>query len=369
MRKYIYLLFLIIFSFLTTSCESNYENQSRSFFIGVTPWPADFTVAEVDTSYAFINQHCDIVSHHFDEGIPYEEAFTNTTMPTELQNDVNYRKLKTSSDKKILLSIAPLNITRLQKADYYRNSTISQSIKDTWNVLSINHPNVITAYVNYVNFLIEQLNPNYINYGVESNSLLFQNSDFQLYKSFISQVYTQLKNQHPNKVFFVSFMVDESNEGFTNAQQLLPYTDIIGLSSYPYITISSSTNGNTNPDLFPANYYERYINMANKPFAFAETGYIAENLTIPSYSLDKQGNETWQNKFLIKIFELSNQYDAEFVIWFCSKDYDAAKQTMINLGLYNDLFGFWQDTGLKNENGTQRLSYKTWISWKNKQKT
>ena len=43
--------------------------------MGVTPWPADFTSAEIDSAYQFINHHCDIVSHHFDEGIPYEDAY------------------------------------------------------------------------------------------------------------------------------------------------------------------------------------------------------------------------------------------------------------------------------------------------------
>ena len=91
--------------------EKTIATEKRSFYMGVTPWPADFNIAEVDTSYAFVNNHCDIVSHHFDDGIPYEEAFNNQPMPTQLQNDVNYRVSHTNSSKKILLSVSALNLS------------------------------------------------------------------------------------------------------------------------------------------------------------------------------------------------------------------------------------------------------------------
>jgi ADP-glucose pyrophosphorylase len=141
-------------------------------------------------------------------------------------------------------------------------------------------------------------------------------------------------------------MVDESAEGLNYASQLLPYTDMLGLSAYPYVNISSSATGNTDPALFPANYFERFINLdSSKPLAFAETGYIAENLSIPFYSLNKQGKESWQKDYLEKIFSLCNKHKAELLIWFCHKDYDAGNIRLRQLGKYQDLFGFWEDIG------------------------
>lgn len=371
LKRIISFLGLVLLGIIYVGCnqeDTNDSVQKRTFLMGVTPWPADFTVAEVDTAYAFINSHCDLVSHHFDDGIPYQEAFTQQNYPIDFVNDVNYRKSKTNAQNKILLSVSALNLTRIHKADYYKNSTVAQSIKTQWESLPINHPNVVVAYVNYMNYLINSFQPDYINYGVESNSLQFTTAEFSLYKDFIAQVFAQLKAQHPTIPLFVSFMVDESSEGFQNAQQLLPYTDIIGLSAYPYITISSSNSGNTNPDIFPANYFERFITMANKPFAFAETGYLAENLNIPSYNLNKLGTAAWQNAYLKKILELCQDNHAEFCVWFCSKDYDAATQTMINMGVYMDLFGFWKDTGFKDQWGQKRPSYQTWLDWMAKEK-
>lgn len=336
--------------------------------MGVTPWPADFTSAEIDSAYQFINHHCDIVSHHFDDGVPYEEAYNNQPMPTELQQEVQNRISRTAVGKKILLSVAPLNLTRTHKADYYLHSTIDATIKTNWESLPSNHPHVVIAYVKYMSWLIDSFHPNYINYGVESNSGQFNTADFINYKDFLAQVFSQLKTLYPNIPLFVSFMVDESDAGYTNAEQLLPYTDYVALSAYPYVGISSSSNGSTNPALFPANYFEKYIAIAPKPFVIAETGYIAENLIVPSYSINKQGTMAWQNDYLEKISQLCSTHQAKFMIWFCSKDYDAGVATLQSLGLFQDLFLLWQDTGLKDPSGHPRPSYHTWLNWMAKDK-
>lgn len=341
--------------------------ETRSFYMGTTPWPADFTSAELDTAYNFINNYCDIVSHHFDDGIPYEEAFNNSAMPAKFLTEISTRKTKTPAAKKIFLSIAALNLTRKEKAGYYSGATIADSIKNRWAAYAFDDNRVITAYVNYVSYLINQFQPIYVNYGVESNVLNWNTADFNKYKFFLAQVYAQLKAKYPAIPFFISFIVDESSEGYNFARSLLPYTDWIGLSSYAYVTVSSSGNGNTDPKLFPANYYERFINLdLNKPLAFAETGYIAENLNIPSFNLNKTGNAVWQRDYIDILFKLSNNNRAKLFIWFCSKDYNAGSNTLRGLGLYTDLFGLWEDTGLKDENGNKRPAFFVWEEWMKK---
>jgi hypothetical protein len=356
--------FLLISLLLLASCSKT-ETQTRSFEMGVTPWPADFTSTELDNAYSFINNHCDIVSHHFDEGIPFQEAFNQTGWSTELVQDVTTRKTKTKAGRKILLSVAPLAGDRKTKAGYHtKSTTIADSTKTRWQQMPFNDSRIITAYVNYVSWLIDQLQPNYVNYGVESNVTTWDAQQFGLYKIFVAQVYAQLKIKYPNIPMMNSFIVDETSNGYTYAQQLLAYTDIVGLSAYPYVTVSSSANGNTDPKNFPANYFEKWMELDNrKPFAFAETGYIAEPLSIPSYSLNKQGNDAWQAAYLEKVLQLSNDRKATFFIWFCAKDYDAGNNTLRRLGLYNDVFSLWQDTGLFDENARERPTYKSWLNW------
>lgn len=357
--------FVCIFSFGCTKKKT--AEQVRSFYMAVTPWPADFTQQAVDDAYKFINQHCDMVSHHFDEGIPYEEAYKNLPWPQQLQNDVAFRKSKTT-DKKIFLSVAALNLTRHEKADYYsKPENISDSIKNYWKQVSFNDDKVVTAYVRYVSYLIDQLNPQFVNYGVESNDVDWDKNQFALYKDFLSKVFSQLKTKYPQLPFFVSFMVNEDPLALSYASQLLSCSDFISLSAYPYTSASTTADGNTDPKKFPANYFTRFLDLApSKPWGFAETGFIAQNLNIPSFSLNKNGNPQWQKDYLDLICQLCNSRKAKFLIWFCYADYDAGSNRLKSLGLYNDLFGLWQDIGLKDENNVERPSYQLWLQWMNK---
>jgi hypothetical protein len=347
-----------------TGCTKKANEETRSFYMAVTPWPADFTQGAVDDAYKFIDQNCDMVSHHFDEGVPYEEAFHNLSWPQQLQNEVTGRKVKTAS-KKIFLSVAPLNLMRHEKADYYQQSvSINDSIKNYWGGLAVNHPKVVMAYVNYMSYLIDQLHPQFVNYGVESNDVHWDNAQFILYKDFLSKVYTQLKSRYPQLPFFVSFMVNEDPLALSLASQLIPYTDYIALSAYPYTSASSTADGNTDPKKFPADYFTRFIDLApSKPWGFGETSFIAQNLVIPSYSLNKRGTPQWQKDYLELICQLSNSRKGKFLVWFCHADYDAGVNRLKSLGLYQDLFSLWQDTGFKDENNVQRPAYELWQQW------
>ena len=337
--------------------------------MGVTPWPADFTDAELTKAYDFINQHCDLVSHHFDEGIPYEEAYKNLPWPSRLSNEILLRKTKLAAGKTIFLSSSALTLSRKEKADYYSGSdaSISDSIKNYWRSLAVNDNKVITAYVNYISYLINAFNPSFVNYGVESNNLDWNPATFSQYKEFIGKVYGQLKVKYPAIPFFVSFMVNESPLALGYAAQLIPYSDYVSLSAYPYTVSSSTANGNTDPSLFVADFFTRFLDLApGKPWGFAETAYIAENLVIPLFSLNKKGTEAWQQDYLNLICNLCNKRKAGFLIWFCSKDYDAGDIRLKSLGLYQDLFGLWEDTGLKDENDRERIAYQSWLQWMDK---
>jgi hypothetical protein len=366
LMKTISFLLLIVLILPSLHCRKKAPlDLTRSFNMAVTPWPADFTPAAVDDAYAFINQHCDMVSHHFDEGIPYEEADHHAPWPQHLVDDVTARRLKTAPGKKILLSVAALNLTRHEKADYYQSSTgISDSIKNYWKQLPFNDPKIVNAYIAYITYLVDQLHPQMVNYGVESNDTRWDPVRFNEYKSFLSQVYSSLKTKYPNLPFFVSLMVQEDPKALTLSSQLLPLTDYITLSAYPYAGASSTADGTTDPKKMPADYFTRFIDLdPSKPWGFAETGYIAQDLSIPSYSLNRQGTAAWQNDYLNLVFDLMNKRKGKFLVWFCFMDYDAGSNTLKQMGLYQDLFGLWQDIGLKDEHNLPRPAYDTWLRW------
>lgn len=367
MKRYLFIIAITASGCIFTQCSKNKTVETtRSFYMGVTPWPGDFTETELNKAYTFINNNCDIVSHHFDEGIPYEEAFNNQNWPEGLITELTTRQTNTAAGKTVLLSSSALSLSRKTKAPYSRFSeSITTNIKNRWEAMSFNNDSVVTAYVHYIRYMAATLQPSFINFGVESNEPTWSDAEFVLYKDFISKVYGQLKAALPGIPLMVSFMVTELPASLNLARQLLPYTDYIALSAYPYTHISSSANGNTNPALFPSGFFTRFIDLdRNKPFCFAETGYIAEDLVVPSFNLNKQGNSGWQNDYLQLICELTNQRKGKFIIWFCHKDYDAANNTLRRLGLYQDIFALWEDTGLTDDNNNQRPAYNTWLSWK-----
>lgn len=356
------ILFLAGCCSLLISCKKEKQPEVRTFYMGTTPWPADFTNEEVDSAYRFLESSCDLISQHIDDGIPWEEALTAVPWPTSLEQDLQYRRSR--STKAVFLSVSALDLSRKQKAAYYRVSSQSQAIKDAWAARAFDDPQVITAYVNYMKRLIQLFNPIYVNYGVESNLLTWDPVAFARYKNFLAQVYSQLKTAYPAIPFMVSFMVDESDSGLGYARQLLPYTDIVGLSAYPYVAVSSSNSGNTDPAAFPSNYFQRYFDLApEKKLAFAETGYLAQPLSIPALSFSKNGTAAWQQQYLEKVLNYCQQQQAVFLIWFCAKDYNAGTARIQAAGLYEPIFSLWEDTGLIDEKGMRRPAHTSWMQW------
>jgi hypothetical protein len=373
--KFQMLVFQLLLGLVFVNCNKEdgltQSLDSRPFYMGVTPWPADLTVEEVNKTYAFINDHCDIVSHHFNEGIPYEEFYKDLPLPREFLENIAFRKAKTRSSQNVFLSVAALNISRKDKDHYYKNSTTSQNIKEGWGKLNMDNEKFVASYVKYINYLIKEFNPIYVNYGVESNFNEWDQKGFGEYKIFLSRVYNALKQTHAKLPLFVSFMVNESNTGLENARQLLPYTDIIALSSYPYTMNIESTS--SDPKRIPENFFEQYIRLdTSKSFGFAETGYIAQNLKINEFKIEKNGKSEWQKAYLEKVLSLSTRYDAKFFIWFTAKDYDKLVETSIKGQLVDkesiSLLTLWQDTGLIDENDVKRPSYDLWIEWMDKEK-
>ena len=230
--------------------------------------------------------------------------------------------------------------------------------------MAFDDPLVVTAYVNYVNYLISVFNPIYVNFGVESNSENWNATVFFFFLTFLASVYAQLKAGHSQLPMMISFMAIDHPTAVANAQQLVAYTDYIGISAYPYGAYPFFTGNGSNPEELPANFFTKYLDLApSKPWGFAETAYIAEPLIIPNWQININGTESWQDKYLQQLLHLSNTRQSKFLIWFCHKDYDAGNITLQNLGLYQDIFALWEDTGLVNETGHRRTAYHTWRTW------
>jgi hypothetical protein len=362
-------LLILFFLALSLSCVKKDTAVNRTFHLGVTPWPPDFNAKGKQLAFDFINESCDMVSFHFDDGIPYEEVYRDKVLPKVLKDEIDFNLSLLKKQPKVLLSVAALNISRKEKANYYSTSTVTASIKTQWKQKSIADSTVIKTYIDYISLLITQIKPDYVNYGVESNHKDWTDKEFEAYKLFLSTCYKTLKNKFPDLPFFVSFIVGPKNEigWLQKAKALDSVTDFIGISAYPYSFIGSPVYGTADPKLIPVDLFDEYKHInTNKPLCFAETGYIAEDLNLSL--VHKISNEQIQNDYVNYLFDYCNKNNAEFIIWFCAYDYDAAINTFNALGYQNELPLLWQNTGLINEKLYKRSAYFTWNRWLKKEK-
>lgn len=175
------------------------------------------------------------MSHHFDEGIPYQEAYNNGNWPAALLSDIRTRLSKTPVTKKILLSASALALNRNDKAPYSAHSTtLATATKNQWQALPFNDARVVRAYSNFMKLLIDSLRPAFVNYAVENNVDSWNATTFAQYRDFVSQVYQRLKTDYPATPILLSFIVNEPPQSLNFASQLVPYTDYMALSAYPY---------------------------------------------------------------------------------------------------------------------------------------
>jgi hypothetical protein len=349
-----------------TGCKKETENtitETRSFYMGFTAWPFDFADSAYQYTYNKINELGDLIAFHFDNGVPWNEALANAGYPQSLLNDLTIKKAKIQSGHKLYVSLSALRSPRTKLA-LYKNDADNQPLQAPWDTAGFENVDVVKAYINYCSFLIDKLNPDFFNYGIESNSHEWDAKEFSKYKNFCSKVYAALKNKYPNVGLMVSIMVDSDPKSFENAAELMPYNDYIALSIYPYVYIGSSNYGDANPDNFPNDWLSKMRNIApDKKFGITETGYIAEDFNLSDYGITKHGTEEWQVKFISKLLTECNVLKAEFVIYWQVRDYDLGWKYLQSIGLNNQALSAWKDIGLIDGNGNDRPSLNIWKEW------
>jgi hypothetical protein len=199
---------------------------------------------------------------------------------------------------------------------------------------------------------------------VECNSRDWEEEDFESFLRMIAKLYPMLKHAYPSLPVFVSYMVTLNQESVDIALKINPYSDMIALSAYPYMEISSFVNGSTEPASIPDDFFTRFIEIdKSKPFAIAETGYIAENLDLTEYGITKMGTPKWQAEYLEMIFRLCNKHHATFLTYFDAYDYDNGYNTMQAVGIAAAFFKMWKDIGFYDGNGMERPSLQVWKKW------
>jgi hypothetical protein len=338
----------------------NPKENKRSFYMGFTPFPYDITSEAVLYVYNKIATDADIISHHFDDGIPWIEALAGTDFHPNVVSDWQFRLFNTPAGHKIFVSVTPINFTRNGMAAY-KSEENSMPLPFPWDTISFNHPDVKTAYLNYCTRVIEFFNPDYFCFGIEVNLLMEQNpSLWNKYVELQRFIYLRLKNQFPGLALFVSYAGSQLLPGYTNANasdqtrafnETITHSDYYGISLYPFLSAFTT-------DSIPADMFDKLFSLSSKPIVLSETGYPAESISIFGGTIVFEGTPEKQNNYFSRLFSAANNRGVEFIINFVLRDYDALWQA---IGSPDDITKVWRDTGFYDENAETRIAHQLWM--------
>lgn len=347
--------------------EPEPTEQTRSFYLGFTPWPYAATLDAINNTYAGIASNGDMIAHHLDGGVPWPESLTDNNFdnyPTDLKNEVNGRVSRLESHQTVYLGVSPFNALRDDIALYWDNSGTNQPLPSPWDTLDLGSSFTRGSFTLYTKEMIEKFSPKYVNFGIEINEF-YHNVPAQRDNlvGFVAYVYQVLKPLYPEIKFMVSFvMKSPGSQTMTESAELFnrikDYIDMVGISVYPYAFFDHSDKGD--PANLPTNWLSQIKDIApGKPYFVAETGFVGEDLSIPAFGLNVSCDEDKQDLYVQKLFEESNELDIEGIAWFSLYDFD----DLWNSSLGDDLSLIWRDTGLYDGNENPRKALSTWQQW------
>lgn len=331
---------------------------SRSFLMEMTPCEFAHTPESVAEIYKIVNASSDLIAHHLDDGIPWEEALAGKPYHANVEKKIQARLQNSASTKRIYLAVTPI---KGELNDAW-GENVKMKREGAWKDKHIDDPEAIKAYLNFCNDLIKRFKPDYFAYGIEVNTDATKNKSWPEFVTMAKEVYSSLKKEHPKLPVFLTFQLDEywkdPEEQEKVIRQVLPYTDYIAVSTYPYFS------GYFDPGRIPNAWFSRFANFApNKPFVIAETGFTAEDFD--AVGIKGSGSPQWQKDYVEFLLRESARLKSRFVVWYVPKDYDKFfddVQVLSLLGVPIDLFKIWKDSGLLDGQGKPRPAYSTWMN-------
>jgi len=326
---------------------------SRSFKMGFTTWSFGPDAEDVEATYQFINGHADIYSEHLDEAIPWKALLNHTAFPTKFNNDMAYKVSKRSANQQMLLSVSLLNIDRNNLMKDYDGTVPLYS--------AMNDIAIEDAYFDYLVYLIELFKPNYLVTAMEVNELKVKSETrWEEYKLLMSNIRSRIKTAYPS--LQISESVTLHNWYLPNVENQTAFVDDItsyinqnldfaAISFYPFLK-----GMHTKTDMQKA--FDFLHGETIKPVAFVETSHIAEDLVVPSFSLNINGSVCEQKEYLEVLLLNAWLHDYQFIIWWAHRDFD--ELWAIFPDETKDLGLLWRDTGLLDEAGNERPAFETW---------
>jgi len=304
-----------------------------------------------------IREDADLVMMHFDNGVPWEEALTGAAYPDSFQTEITFKANGQPPGHVRYLAVTPIAFARNALAPR-RGETGTEPLSPPWSDRAFDDPAVALAFTNHCERMIAAFSPDYFAYGIEVNMLRqLAPDEWPGFVRLVAEVYPRLKAAHPDLPIFLTFQVDllllSPLEQEAAIREILPFTDVMAASSYWYAVVPD-------PLALAPDHFDTLVRIApEKPFAVAETGWPAEDVTAPYPQLIPESEEN-QRIYVERLLADVERLDALFVSWFFARDFDDLWDE--NLASVPDaaLLRLWKDTGLYRGDGTPRPALDPW---------
>ncbi len=338
--------------------------EQRAFYMGFTPWLYEASLDAIDVTYSRISTHGDMIKHQIQGGIPWQESLDQTAYHENVEAEIQGRLDNTASGTQIFLAIDSLNTSRDGLSPNW-GEIDNQPLPGEWANRSWSSPEVIEAYINFSVDMINRFQPTYFEYGTEASELILNNPiGYAEFVIFSQAVHSTLSTLYPNLKLMTSVAIKSPSSSEMQLieaaySELMPYTDVLGISVYPYVFFNHNDRGD--PDNMPVDWLSQINNIAGaKPLAISETGWIAEDLEITEFQYAETSDETKQAAYSTQLLQAAEDMNMEFVIWWTISDFD----TLWNNELAQDpVAKIWKDIGLYDENQSPRPALQVWDSW------
>jgi len=333
------------------------------------PFPYDLTQEALDYSNKFARDHSTLAIQHYDDCIPWQEMLDEQAPPQWMLDQWHSAKTYIPDGKPVYIAITPTKQDRHTLAHGCGDAE-GEIIDPPESLLNagFDSPETLQAWQRYVEYVVQFFEPDYLNIGIEINSLLWlYPDDWPAMEQFLLSSYHSTKISHPQirvgvEAILQNLMLDPVASGF---QKVADEVDFLGISFYPYTSAFFEVYGMPPAKAPPLQWQEPLSwlsNYTNTPLAIAETGYTTETNTVDlGDGLVFPGDTQLQQSFLKDLQQFARWDEYLFVIWFVPIDYDLLSLTVgEDIGVDAPI---WEDSGLIEFDLTPKPAFEDWLEW------
>jgi hypothetical protein len=337
--------------------------ETRSYYLGFTPFPYAISSDAIDFSYARIQDRADLVAHHLEEGVPWNELDQNlgfADFPASIKDSWNQRKARSPPGHVSYVSLTPISLTR----DAIAPLPDSQGGGLPAWLTAFNLSRTRAAYLSYCIEAVEFFQPDYLVIGIEVNELMHNRPELWAdYLELQQQTYNALKLLYPGLPVSVSLTGMHLIQGYTDAtgtpvklaQQQQALAEATAASDFYCLSLHTFLSALLADQVADTDLLDEIFSLSARPTAVCETSYPAQLFDLSG--LTWNGDTAKQLLFFNNLFQVAENHDAEFIINFVIRDYD---DLWIALGSPEDINKMWRDTGFYDESGNPRAVLDAW---------